>query len=137
MLSINQNFIDKIYQHSLDEFPNECCGILAGKNDIVSNIYLIKNTANSPYRYLMDSRDFLNADKDVRDKNIDFIAFYHSHTHSKAYPSDTDVRMAVESGWTDINYALISLEDKDNPVLKIFLISESGNISEEKLNITK
>ncbi|MFL2764301.1 MAG: M67 family metallopeptidase [Dehalococcoidia bacterium] len=137
MLSINQNFIDKIYQHSLDEFPNECCGILAGKNDIISNIYLIKNTANSPYRYLMDSRDFLNADKNVRDKNIDFIAFYHSHTHSKAYPSDTDVRMAVESGWTDIIYALISLEDKDNPVLKIFLISESGNISEEKLNITK
>ena len=129
MLSINQNFIDKIYQHSLDEFPNECCGILAGKNDIISNIYLIKNTANSPYRYLMDSRDFLNADKNVRDKNIDFIAFYHSHTHSKAYPSDTDVRMAVESGWTDIIYALISLEDKDNPVLKIFLISESGNIS--------
>ena len=73
MLSINQNFIDKIYQHSLDEFPNECCGILAGKNNNVSNIYLVKNTAKSPYRYLMDSKDLLDADKDTRDKNIDFI----------------------------------------------------------------
>ena len=137
MLSINQNFIDKIYQHSLDEFPNECCGILAGKNNNVSNIYLVKNTAKSPYRYLMDSKDLLDADKDTRDKNIDFIAFYHSHTHSKAYPSDTAVRMALESGWTDIIYFLISLEDKENPVLKIYSISESGNISEEKLKITK
>lgn len=136
MLSINKKFIDKIYQHSINEFPDECCGILAGKNNEISQIYMIENAAKSPYRYLMDPKDFLHADKDATDKNIDFIAFYHSHTHSQAYPSATDVRMALESGWIDIIYALISLENKDNPVLKIFSISESGNISEENFTIT-
>ncbi len=133
MLKINKKFIESIYQHSKNEFPNECCGILAGKNNEISEIYIIENTAKSPYRYLMNPKDFLNADKDSTDKNIEFIAFYHSHTHSPAYPSATDVRMALESGWLDVFYALISLEDIDNPVFKIFSISESGKINEEKI----
>ena len=136
MISIKKKFIDKIYEHSINEYPNECCGILAGKNNQISHIYTIENTAESPYRYLMNPQDFLNADNDAIEKNIHFLAFYHSHTHSQAYPSATDVRMALESGWTDIFYALISLENKEKPILKIFSISESGNISEEKFNIT-
>jgi len=135
LISINKKIIDKISEHSLNEYPNECCGILAGKNNQISNIYTIKNTAESPYRYLMNPQEFLNADNDAIKKNIHFLAFYHSHTHSQAYPSATDVRMALESGWTDILYLLISLENKEKPILKIFSISETGNITEEKFTI--
>ena len=59
------------------------------------------------------------------------IAFYHSHTHSEAYPSDTDIRMAVQSGWLDIIYILISFENKSAPVVKSYLINENSEISEE------
>ena len=70
------------------------------------------------------------------DKNdLDMIAFYHSHTHSEAYPSDTDVRMALQSGWLDIIYILVSLEDKLNPVVKSYSISETGEISEQSIQV--
>ena len=123
--------MDGMIAHALEEDPNECCGILAGNNEIVSQQYRITNTAASPYRYLMDPQEFLNADRDSEKNGWEQLAFYHSHTHSAAYPSQTDVRMALESGWLEIYYVLVTLEDKENPGVRAFHITENGDIVEE------
>jgi proteasome lid subunit RPN8/RPN11 len=131
LLRIGKQFVDGMIAHALEEDPNECCGILAGKNEVVSQLYRITNTAASPYRYLMDPQEFLNADRDSERNGWEHLAFYHSHTHSPAYPSQTDVRMALESGWLEIYYVLVTLEDKENPALRAFHITEGGDIVEE------
>ena len=95
MLKIEKEHAAEMIAHALEEDPNECCGILSGKDGLVSHVYRITNTARSPYRYLMDPQEFLNADKDSESKGREFLAFYHSHTHSPAYPSQTDVRMGA------------------------------------------
>ena len=134
MLTINQHSIDEMTAHALQEDPNECCGILAGPKNTaaVSNLYRITNTSPSPYRYLMDAQEMLNAMQDAERKGWDFIAFYHSHTHSAAYPSPTDVRMAQQSGWLGdaIYYILISLENKANPDIRAFHIQPNGEVIE-------
>ena len=122
-------------KHAMEDDPNECCGILAGNDNEVSFVYKIRNSTPSPYRYVMDPQEMLNAMQDAEKKGIDFIAFYHSHTHSPAYPSDTDTRMAVESGWVDFRYALVSLEDKSNPCVKFFTIDSDGKVSDLDLRI--
>jgi proteasome lid subunit RPN8/RPN11 len=83
----------------------------------------------------MDPQEFLDADLAVERKGWEFLAFYHSHTHSPAYPSDTDVRMALQSGYLDVYYVLVSLEDRDDPDVRAFRIDESGAISESELRI--
>ena len=132
MLTIGRGFADEMITHSKEEDPNECCGILAGKDDRVAKLYRITNTVASPVRYLMDPQEQLRAMLDADANGWDVMAFYHSHTHSPAYPSPTDVRMAQQSGWLgdDVYYILVSLEDKANPQIRAFRIMESGDILE-------
>ena len=137
MLTINKEFIDEMIAHARQEDPNECCGILGGPKDVVAKLYRITNTVPSPNRYLMDSQEMLNAILDSeRNGWGDPIAFYHSHTHSAAEPSATDIRMAQQSGWFGdaIYYILISLEDKANPDIRAFRIQSNDEIQEQPYN---
>ena len=124
--------------HALEEDPNECCGILSGKDDTVEHLYRITNSAKSPYRYVMDPQEQLDADKDTEANGWGFVAFYHSHTHSEAYPSSTDVNMALQSGYyLDVYYVLVSLANRADPQIRTFrIIEESGAILEQDFEIT-
>ena len=123
-------------EHSKSEDPNECCGILAGTNGDISKLYKIRNASPSPYRYVMDPQEMLTSIQDADENGIDLVAFYHSHTHSPAYPSETDTRMAVESGWVDFCYVLVSLEDDDKPVVRFYVIDSDGEVLEEETQIS-
>ena len=84
----------------------------------------------------MDPQEQLRAMLECDRNGWDIMAFYHSHTHSPAYPSQTDVRMALQSGYLDEHYVLVSLQDPVAPVIRAFKIDESGAITEHPLQIT-
>ena len=50
----------------------------------------------------------------------------HSHTHTEAYPSPTDVAQAPDPDW---HYVIVSLREAE-PVLRSYRIVD-GNIDEE------
>lgn len=135
MIRIPQEYIDEMISHSLQDDPDECCGILAGKDSKVSRLYRIRNSTPSPYRYVMDPQEMLKAMRDSDCRGIELQAFYHSHTHSSAYPSETDTRMAVDSGWVDFCYILVSLEKTGEPDVRFYIIDFKGEISEEQIEI--
>ena len=123
VLTIPQSFVDEITQHSLEEYPNEACGIIAAESGKPCHLYRMRNVEASPYRYSMDPKELYLTYKDIeQDHNWEVYAIYHSHTHSEAYPSATDVRLAT---WPEAFYILISLKDKKNPVLRGFKILDS------------
>ena len=136
MIEISDEFVLEMIEHSRLENPNECCGILAGTGGKVTKLYRIQNSTPSPYRYVMDPNEQLKAMKDADERYLNLMAFYHSHTHSPAYPSDTDIRMATESGWVDFCYVLVSLEDSSKPDVRFFDVSADGNVNEEEVKIT-
>ena len=135
VLRIEKRLVDEMIAHSREEDPDECCGILSGADGSAGHLYRITNTAKSPYRYLMDPQEFLDADKDSERNGWEMLAFYHSHTHSPAYPSQTDVRMALESGGLDVYYVLVSLENKTSPTVRAFHISDTGEIQQEEFDV--
>ena len=135
MLTFPRAVIDDLITHALEENPNECCGVIAGVDSTAVRGYRITNTAKSAFRYLMDPQEFLNADRDAERRGLGLIVFYHSHTHSSPYPSPTDVRMALESGWLDPFYLLVSLEDKQVPEVRLYRISPQGNILERDFTV--
>ncbi len=124
---------DAMVQHALEEDPNECCGILAGAGGIVLHHYPITNTEQSPYRYSMDGRELNQVLRELDDNGWEMQVIYHSHTHSPAYPSDTDVRLAAN--WPDPYYLLVSLMDKQSPDVRLFTIVD-GTVTEEPVVIT-
>jgi proteasome lid subunit RPN8/RPN11 len=135
LLDVAQPLIDDMIAHARAEDPNECCGVIAGADGTAGHGYRITNTAASPFRYLMDPQEFLDADKDAEGRDMSLVAFYHSHTRSAPYPSDTDVRMALESGWLDPFYILVSLENKDDPQVRLYTITPEGEIVESELRV--
>lgn len=135
MLTFPRAVIDDLITHALAENPNECCGVIAGVDFTAVRGYRITNTAKSPFRYLMDPQEFLNADRDAEMQGLSLIVFYHSHTHSSPYPSSTDVRMALESGWLDPYYLLVSLQDEQEPEVRLYRIAPDGGILERDFRI--
>lgn len=130
MLLIPKQFYDALIQQALAEYPNECCGLLAGlpagqasKDSRVTQIYKMTNTQHSPINYLMDPREQFVAFKEMRKKGLELLAIYHSHPHTQAYPSKTDVRLAY---YPEAVYIILSLEDKSKPVLNAYRISQDG-----------
>lgn len=115
--------------HCLDGLPLEACGLLGGTaaTGQVEVMYPTRNVAESSRVYTVDPLDHLKADRDAEARGLEIIGVFHSHTHTDAYPSPTDVREAPDPSW---HYVLVSLRD-DAPVTRSYGISPDGKITEE------
>ena len=131
MLNIDSKYAKEMVAHALEDDPNECCGILAGKDGETLKLYRMVNIEASPYRYRMDPKELLKVYNEIDDSGSEIVAIYHSHTHSEAYPSATDVRLAT---WPESRYILVSLLDRENPPIRAFHI-EDGTVTEEDVTI--
>jgi len=136
LLRIERQFVDEMIAHSREAMPDECCGILAGAGDSVSKVYRMTNVEASPFRFSMDPLEIMNVDQEASDLGWELAIIYHSHTHSEAYPSDTDVRIAGGTNelWPDVRYILVSLMEPENPSVRLFSI-DHGDISEEQMEV--
>ena len=127
MLPLGDDIREQMIAHAREQFPKECCGMLAGVDGKPVKVVRATNSEDSEFRYRVDDRELLRFLHDIDDNGWDFLAVYHSHTRSQAYPSPTDVRLATN--WPDPYYVLVSLEDQENPVVRAFRITD-GEISE-------
>jgi [CysO sulfur-carrier protein]-S-L-cysteine hydrolase len=116
--------------HCLDGYPLEACGLLAGNADQVSRGYPTANAAASSRVYTVEPRDLLRADRDAEAHGAELIGVWHSHTHTDAYPSPTDIAQAPDPSW---HYVLISLRDVD-PVLRSYRVVD-GVVTEEQVEV--
>jgi proteasome lid subunit RPN8/RPN11 len=131
MLTLKKDLLEKLLKQIKEEFPNEACGILAGKEGKVKNVYEMANIDKSPATYFMDAKEQLLVMKDMRNLGLEMVGIYHSHVASPAYPSAHDIEMAF---YPEVSYVIISLNDKDNPTVRSFKIEE-GKIAEEEVKI--
>ena len=94
-LLLSRHFLEAIVQHARTEFPNECCGVLAGVRAgdelQVRACYPLINEAASPVEYRSDPQSMFAAVKDMRSHGWDIVAVYHSHPTSAPIPSRTDL----------------------------------------------
>ena len=131
MLKLERAYVDDIIAHAREDAPNECCGIIAGNDGTAAKLYRAVNAEASPYRYNVDPKELLRIYRDLDDRGWDVLAIYHSHTHTEAYPSPTDVRLAA---WPEAYYLIVSLADGAQPVVRVFRIRE-GEVTEEELEV--
>ena len=131
MVALSGEFFKQVVRHCRNEYPNEACGILAGKGAKVEQVYEMVNADKSAVTFLMDGKDQLKVIKEIRSLGLEMLGIYHSHIASKAFPSRHDVEMAF---YPEASCVIISIQDKNNPVAKSFKIKE-GRIEEEELKI--
>lgn len=107
--------------HAREDLPNECCGMIGGKDGLATEVIRISNAAASPLRYEMNSQEMGNAYKALENGDA-LLGIYHSHTKSAAYPSQTDVNQAV--AWPEQIYVIVSLADEEAPDVKAYLLKD-------------
>ena len=124
---------EEMVRQGLSEFPNEACGQILGRDGSPERLVPMKNADASPVTYRFDSDEQFKVWRRCQEEGLDDdpYAIYHSHTHSEAYPSQTDVEKAV---YPDSYWLILSLEDRGRPVLRGFRIDD-GEVTEEEVKI--
>jgi proteasome lid subunit RPN8/RPN11 len=95
-LMISRELIESIREHGKRAYPNECCGVLLGRiensrKSVVKLRPMENAREDSPQnRYLISSRDLLEAEKAARALGLDIVGVYHSHPDHPARPSEFD-----------------------------------------------
>jgi [CysO sulfur-carrier protein]-S-L-cysteine hydrolase len=121
-MKISQQLIDEMVAHAREDLPNECCGLVGGRDGEATTVYPMRNEFASPLRYKFDSQDNFRVNREIDDAGEEVVGIYHSHTRSPAYPSQTDVNEAQV--WPEPVYLIVSLEDSENPVVKGFSLRD-------------
>ena len=109
---------DAIVAHARAEYPNEAAGLIIGDAPAAAGgralrFEATRNRAASPLRYEIHPDDLLRLTIATDDADEVFWAIVHSHTHTPAVPSPTDIGLAF---YPDALYVLVSLsEDEADP----------------------
>lgn len=123
-MRIAQSLIDEIAAHSRDDLPNECCGLIGGREDEMTSVHRARNAAATWLRYELHPTDQLRIMNRIEDDGEELAGIYHSHTKSEAFPSQTDINLA--DAWPDPLYLICSLADDVNPIVRAFEIRDGG-----------
>ena len=140
MLHLDALAYSQMIALAYDGLPLEACGLLGGRPGgaavgssqaaVVTTFYPSVNVANSSKVYTIDPKTHLRSERDAEDRGEEIVGVMHSHTHTDAYPSPTDVAQAPDPNW---HYVIVSLRD-DAPVLRSYRIV-NGEIHEEQVAV--
>jgi proteasome lid subunit RPN8/RPN11 len=138
VLRIDQDIYDAIVAHAKKDHPDEACGVVAGPegSDRPERFVPMVNAAGSPTFYEFDSHDLLVLYKEMDDRDEVPVVIYHSHTATEAYPSRTDIGLAMEP---DAHYVLVSTREhgnSDGPVEFRSYKIVNGEVTEEEVSVT-
>jgi [CysO sulfur-carrier protein]-S-L-cysteine hydrolase len=105
----------EIVEHARRDYPNEACGLIVGSASAAAGGQALRfvptrNAAKSPLRYEIDSIELLAVTLEADKNDEEFWGIVHSHTHTAARPSPTDVGLAF---YPDALYVLISLAESE------------------------
>ena len=132
MIKLSKSDYNKILDHAIKDLPDEACGLIAGtvegEGKIIKKVYLLTNIDHSNEHFSLDPKEQLMAVKDMRQNGLVPLGNWHSHPESPSRPSEEDKRLAYDS---KASYMILSLMDRDNPVLNSFHIENNTSQKEE------
>lgn len=131
-LALSATAHQDILAHLLAGVPDEACGLLIGDPDtgVVPTFHPTRNAAASAKLYSIGPMDFLDADDAAGEAGLAIVGVVHSHTHTDAYPSPTDIAQAPDPTW---HYVIVSLRDTA-PMLRSYRIVD-GEVTEESVTV--
>jgi proteasome lid subunit RPN8/RPN11 len=133
MLTISASLRARIVAHARADHPDEACGVIAGPagSDCPQRFIPMDNAERSPTFYRFDSMEQLRVWREMDDRDEEPVVLYHSHTATQAYPSRTDVSIAM---YPESHYVLVSTRDEDTEEFRSYRIVD-GEVTEEEVRI--
>ncbi len=124
-MRIDRAILDEIVAHAVRDAPNECCGLVLGREGTATSARALENLAASPFRFDIDGRELISfAFAGEDDEQL--VAIYHSHTRSAPYPSQTDVNFAA--GWPGVEWLIVGIPKAQDaaPEVRSYFIDDGS-----------
>src|SRR5580704_3387210 len=130
MLRIAYTDYEALRAHGEETYPNECCGVLLGKNvagegNHVQQLVRAGNTRtdSAHNRYNIAPQELVKIQRQARSLGLDIVGFYHSHPDHPAQWSKTDF---AEAHWLGCSYIITSVEQGKAVTTNSFLLLGTG-----------
>ena len=108
-LLVSPQVMQSIGEHAISCYPEEACGLLVGNlsSSDVLEFHACENIAHSAKVYTINPKQHLVIERNAEDSGMEVVGVVHSHTHTEAYPSSTDVAQAPDPSW---HYMIVTLK---------------------------
>jgi proteasome lid subunit RPN8/RPN11 len=93
--------------------------VLIGRGDRITGAIRTRNIAENPTRFVIDPQDHFEGRRTARAQGLDVVGFYHSHPHSRAYPSPIDL---AEAAYPDAVHLIVGLMGSE-PDIRLFRLA--------------
>jgi proteasome lid subunit RPN8/RPN11 len=130
-MRISRSLYDQMIDHAREEAPNECCGMIGGRDGNVVEVFRATNVEQSPLRFMIDPKEQLQIDRQIEEAGLDLAAIYHSHTRTEPKPSETDLTFAKL--WPGVLWVIVGLAT-DEPDVRLWRIDD-GQAAEAQLAV--
>ena len=90
---------EAIRAHAAFSHPDECCGLLAGRDAVVRFVYPLTNSNPSPTTFTIDPTEHFHSWRHAIANGWDLVGAFHSHPNGPDRPSRTDLALANEPEW--------------------------------------
>jgi len=104
-IQVHTGILDEILRHAWQQPEIECCGLLAGRDGIITTIYPATNALASPTAYEIAARELFSLFRKMHEEQLDHLGLYHSHPAGENIPSARDIELAC---YPDQAYFIVS-----------------------------
>ena len=130
-MRIARSLLDRIVAQARAEAPNECCGIVGGRDGRAVLLLPARNARASALAY--DGRDLVRIYDELDEQRLQVGIIYHSHTRSDPVPSQTDINLASPF-LPDAVYLIVGVKDPERDDIRAWHIRD-GQVSEASLEV--
>jgi [CysO sulfur-carrier protein]-S-L-cysteine hydrolase len=128
-MRFSREHYQEMIDHARAEAPDECCGMVAGRDDEAVRVFRATNIEHSQLRFMIDPKEQLRIDQEIEADGLELTAIYHSHTRTEPRPSETDIIFAKL--WPGVLWVIVGLAG-ENPDVRLWRIDD-GQAAEAEL----
>jgi len=131
-MRLSSRLVEAVIGHARRESAAECCGLLAGRDDVITHVFPAVNVAADPAKgYEIAPRQIVDMMREFRERKLEFLGIYHSHPNGKNEPSARDIELAY---YSEAIYFIVSpMTDAPKPV-RAFSIRD-GRVMELEIEV--
>ncbi|HVM61395.1 MAG TPA: M67 family metallopeptidase [Verrucomicrobiae bacterium] len=113
-MKLSRQLLHRIHQHLESGYPNEACGVMLGKDGVITEVVSVDNERteqpasggeSARNRYLIDPLAYMKIERDADKRGLEVIGIYHSHPDVAARPSQFD----ADNAWPSFSYLIVSV----------------------------
>jgi len=118
--------------HAKRESLRECCGLLAGRDGVITHAFRAENVAADPMRnYELAPKEIVRLMREFRAHGLEFLGIYHSHPNGDNAPSPRDIELAY---YSEAAYFIVSPRPDAEKPIRAFSIRD-GQVAELDIQI--